>query len=203
MDEILPDHCAKDVVVLCCGNVLFGDDGFGPAVAARLNAGAVPEWAAVIDAGTGVRELLFDMVLSERRPQLVVVVDAVDLVSAPKSGAVRVADDTSGDAVGVGSSEVAAGGTVPKPGDVFEIPLDRIPKVQVSEFSVHQAPTSNLLKELQELGGVRVAVIVCQVASVPEEMTEEKSPAVETAIERASKMIANRFLREPVRAQHS
>ena len=47
MDEILPDHCAKEVVVLCCGNILFGDDGFGPAVADRINASeTVPEWAA-------------------------------------------------------------------------------------------------------------------------------------------------------------
>ena len=145
-DEILPDHCAKDLVVLCCGNMLFGDDGFGPAVAARLNAEPIPEWAAVIDAGTGVRELLFDMVLSERRPRLVVVVDAVDLGR--------------------------------QPGSVFEIPLERIPRLEVSEFSVHQAPTSNLLKELEDQGGVRVVVIVCQVAGMPEEMTEAMSPAV-------------------------
>ena len=65
MDEILPDHCAKEVVVLCCGNILFGDDGFGPAVADRINASeTVPEWAVVIDAGTAVRELLFDMIIS-------------------------------------------------------------------------------------------------------------------------------------------
>ena len=169
--EILPDHCAKDIVVLCCGNVLFGDDGFGPAVAARLNAGDVPEWAAVINAGTGVRQLLFDMVLSDRRPRLVVLADAVD----------------------VGR----------EPGEVFEIPLDRIPRVQVSEFSIHQAPTSNLLQELRDSGGIRVVVIVCQVASIAAEMTEEMSPAVEAAVEQASKMIADRFLREPVRAASS
>jgi len=167
-EEILPDHCAKDVVVLCCGNVLYGDDGFGPAVAARLNAGPIPDWAAVIDAGTGVRELLFDMVLSERRPRLVVVVDAVDLGR--------------------------------EPGDVFEFPLDRVPRVQVCEFSVHQAPTSNLLQQLEELAGVRVVVIACQVATMPEEMTDEMSPAVEAAIARAAKTIADRFLREPVSA---
>jgi len=169
--EILPDHCAKDVVVLCCGNVLFGDDGFGPAVAVRLSAGDVPEWAAVIDAGTGVRQLLFDMVLSDRRPRLVVVVDAVD----------------------VGR----------EPGEVFEIPLDRIPRVQVSELSVHQAPTSNLLQELRDSGGIRVVVIVCQVAFVPVEMTEKMSPPVEAAIERASEMVADRFLREPLQAASS
>ena len=174
IDDVLPDHCARDVVVLCCGSVLFGDDGFGPAVAEKLNAGDIPEWAVVIDAGTAVRELLFDMILSERRPRLVVVVDAVDL---------RQID-------GVDPNR--------KPGEVFEVPLDEIPKVQISEFSLHQAPTSNLLQELQEVADVRVAVIACQVEDIPEEMSDEISPAVATAIGRAAELIAERFLREPI-----
>ena len=184
IDDIIPDHCAKDVVVLCCGNVLFGDDGFGPAVAEKLNAtDDIPDWAVVIDAGTAVRELLFDMILSERRPRLVVVVDAVDL---------RV---DAGDAV-----DLRVDGVDPnrKPGEVFEIPLDEIPRVQISEFSLHQAPTSNLLQELEEVADVRVAVIACQVAGVPEEMSEEISPAVTAAIGQAAELIAERFLREPV-----
>jgi coenzyme F420 hydrogenase subunit delta len=179
-EEILPDHCAKDVVVLCCGHVLFGDDGFGPAVAEKLNAGSdIPDWATVIDAGTAVRELLFDMILSERRPRLVVVVDAVDL----RADAVDTVDPGR------------------KPGEVFEIPLDEIPRVQISEFSLHQAPTSNLLQELQEVGGIRVAVIACQVESIPGEMSSDISPAVRSAIDRAARLIADTYLREPVLAE--
>jgi coenzyme F420 hydrogenase subunit delta len=181
IDDILPDHCAKDVVVLCCGNVLFGDDGFGPAVAERLNAaGDIPDWAVVIDAGTAVRELLFDMILSERRPRVVVVVDAVDLR--------------------VNAGDLRVDGVDPnrEPGEVFEIPLRDIPRVQISEFSLHQAPTSNLLQELEEVADVRVAVIACQVEGVPEEMSEEISSAVTTAIGQAAELIAERFLREPV-----
>jgi len=182
IDDILPDHCAKDVVILCCGNVLFGDDGFGPAVAAKVNAESeIPDWAVVIDAGTAVRELLFDMILSERRPRLIVVVDAVDLRAA--------VDDLRADTGDLATHE---------PGDVFEIPLDTIPRVQVSEFSLHQAPTSNLLQELRQELDVRVAVIVCQVESIPEEMTEEISAPVTAAIDRAAKLIADRFLRDPV-----
>ena len=179
-EGILPDHCTKDVVVLCCGNVLFGDDGFGPAVAERINASeAVPNWAVVIDAGTAVRELLFDMILSERRPRLVVVVDAVDL-------------------------RVDAVGTVDpgrEPGEVFEIPLSETPKVKVSEFSLHQAPTSNLLQELQEVGGMHIAVIACQVESIPEEMSDDISSVVRSAIDRAARLIADTYLREPVLAE--
>ena len=175
MDDILPDHCAKDVVVLCCGNVLFGDDGFGPAVAERINASeTVPDWAIVIDVGTAVRKFLFDMIFSERRPRLVVVVDAVDL-------------------------RVDAASTVDlehKPGEVFEIPLSEIPSVKVSEYSLHQAPTSNLLQELQKVGGICVAVIACQVASIPEEMTEDISSVVRAAIDRAARLITDSYLRE-------
>jgi coenzyme F420 hydrogenase subunit delta len=165
-EEILPDHCAKDVVVLCCGHVLFGDDGFGPAVAEKLNADSdIPDWATVI--------------LSERRPRLVVVVDAVDL----RADAVDTVDPGR------------------KPGEVFEIPLDEIPRVQISEFSLHQAPTSNLLQELQEVGGIRVAVIACQVESIPGEMSSDISPAVRSAIDRAARLIADTYLREPVLAE--
>ncbi|MCK5586156.1 hydrogenase maturation protease [Candidatus Bipolaricaulota bacterium] len=168
MDDLLPDHCAKDVVVLCCGNVLFGDDGFGPAVAEKINASeTVPDWAVVIDTGTAVRKFLFDMILSERRPHLVVVVDAVDTINLGR-----------------------------KPGEVFEIPLSEIPRVKVSEFSLHQAPTSNLLQELQKVGGMRVAVIACQVASIPKEITEDISSVVRAAIDRAARLITDLYLRE-------
>lgn len=170
MDDILPDHCAKDVVVLCCGNVLFGDDGFGPAVAERINTSqAVPDWAVVIDAGTAVRELLFDMILSERQPRLAVVVDAVNLGR--------------------------------EPGEVFEISLSEIPRIKVSEFSLHQAPTSNLLQELQEVGGMRIAVIACQVESIAEEMSSDISSVVTSAVDRAARLIADTYLREPVPAK--
>jgi len=163
-DELIPDHCARDVVVLCCGNVLFGDDGFGPAVAQRIHESfAVPDWAAVIDAGTAVRELLIDIIVCERRPTQIVIVDAVDVGRTP--------------------------------GEVFEIPLDDIPKAEAAEFSVHQAPTANLLQELREAAGVRVAVIVCQVETVPEgEMSEEISPTVRRAIDRAALLIRATYL---------
>jgi len=183
MNEILPDHCAKEAVVLCCGNPLRGDDGFGPAVAARLNAETVPGWAAVIDAGTGVRGLLLDIAVSEHRPDLVVIVDAVNLVSELGSR-----DD-------LRNSEVVVGNAVPEPGEVFEIPLDRMGEETSAETSVHLAPTTRLLQRLRE-AGVRVEIIACQVASVSERMEQRLSPVVADAVVRASEWIETRFLRE-------
>jgi coenzyme F420 hydrogenase subunit delta len=39
----------------------------------------IPAWAAVLDAGTSVRELLVDIVLSDVTPDVLVIVDAVDV----------------------------------------------------------------------------------------------------------------------------
>lgn len=161
--DIIPEYCTKPVVIFGCGNVLLGDDGFGPAVADKLHvSGAVPPWAEVIDAGTAVREFLFDIALCEQRPAQIVVIDAVD-VGRP-------------------------------PGDVFEIPLDNIPIVKVSEYSLHQAPTSNLLRELRDHCGVEVVVVVCQVRELPEEVKMGLSPAVEDAVARATQLVEKRFL---------
>ena len=161
--DVVPEYCTKPVVVFGCGNILLGDDGFGPAVAEKLRASdIVPTWAEVIDAGTSVREYLFDIALSEQRPELIVVLDAVD-VGRP-------------------------------PGDVFEIPLDDIPLVKVSDYSLHQAPTSNLLRQLRDHCGVNVRVIVCQVEQIPDEVKIGLSPKVEDAVARAAQLIEKRFL---------
>jgi coenzyme F420 hydrogenase subunit delta len=70
----------EDIIVLGCGNILFGDDGFGASVAEHLqNRCLLPENVSVINAGTGIRGFLFDLVLSEQRPRKIIVVDAVDM----------------------------------------------------------------------------------------------------------------------------
>ena len=108
---------------------------------------------------------MFDMVLSEQRPAVVVVVDAVD----------------------VGR----------EPGEVFEMPLDMIPAAEVSEFSPHQAPTLNLLKDLKEGCKVKVVVIACQMVNAPQEVHVGLSSGMAAAVNRAAELITNRFLREP------
>ena len=43
-------------LIFGCGNTLMGDDGFGPAVVEKLNAGSrLPESVEAIDAMTGIR----------------------------------------------------------------------------------------------------------------------------------------------------
>ena len=64
------------------------------------------------------------------------------------------------------------------PGEIFEIDPADIPAVKLDDFSLHQLPTSNLLRELQESCGVEVRVLACQTGPLPEEISQGLSEAV-------------------------
>ena len=129
----------KRVLIFGCGNILWGDDGFGPAVISRLNETYnLPPDVLARDVGTSIRDILFDLALSETKPRKLIIVDAVEYPD-------RV------------------------PGEVFEIPVEGIPEKKTSDFSLHQFPTVNLLQEIKEHTGVKVKVIVAQTQEIPEE----------------------------------
>ena len=167
----LPDFCRASTVVLGCGNILFGDDGFGCAVVEYVNAHYhIPDDVCLLDAGTGVRKLLFTLTLSPSRPERLLIVDAFDAGRAA--------------------------------GEFFEINPAQIPAIKLDDFSMHQIPTSNLLRELQECCGVEVRVLACQTGPLPEEIAPGLSPALRTAVPRAAEWLVNEYLllRQPCAA---
>ena len=156
--EVTPDYCRCETLVLGCGNELFGDDGFGPAVARQLcRRPDLPQSVLAMDVGTGVRQVLFNVVLSPIRPRRIIVVDAVDMGR--------------------------------QPGDVWTIEAEELPAVKCDDFSMHQLPTSNLLRELHDLAGVEVMCVVGQVAGVPPEVKPGLSAPVQIAVQQAAEMI--------------
>lgn len=150
----IPEFCLAETLVLGCGNVFFGDDGFGCAVAEEMERRELPESFCVLDAGTSVRKILFTLCLSPVRPRRVVIVDAIDVGRAP--------------------------------GEIFEIDPDEIPTVKLDDFSMHQLPTSNLLRELGQLCGVDVRILACQTAALPETVAPGLSDPVRDAVGRAA-----------------
>lgn len=141
-----------DCLVLGCGNPLIGDDGFGPAVVQYLeNHCSLPDSVAAIDCGTSIRDILFDVLLSARKPRKMIIVDVTD------------------------SPGLA-------PGDVREIDIDQIRPEKIGDFSLHQFPTTNMLKEIKQETLVDVRVFVAQVASLPSEVKPGLSEPVAAAI---------------------
>jgi len=152
---------APDIVVFGCGNPLLGDDGFGPAVIEKLltHQSHLSQQIIFEDVGTGVREYLFDFLLSEsNRPQHLIIVDSINRIDR-------------------------------KPGEVFEIDPSAVPTTKLHDFSLHQFPTVNMLQELQQFTNTKVTVVVAQVQSLPHEVSPGLSPAMNDAVPKACKKI--------------
>jgi len=162
IDQSIPDFCRKPVLVAGCGNLLFGDDGFGCAVIEHLETHfAESDEVCLADGGTGIRKLLFTLCLSPVRPRQLLIVDAID-----------------------------AGR---EPGEWFEIDPADIPAVKLDDFSMHQLPTSNLLRELQDQAGIEVRVLVCQTGPLPQEIAPGLSEPVRRAVVQAAEWIAGQY----------
>ncbi|MFB0553962.1 MAG: hydrogenase maturation protease [Phycisphaerae bacterium] len=159
-----PEWYDKSILILGCGNVLFGDDGFGPAVAQHLQHNfKVPAEICVLDTGTSVREILFDTILADKKPSKIIIIDAMDCGR--------------------------------KPGELFSPDIESFPKAKLDDFSLHQVPTSNLLRELRDLCSIEVIVVACQVAGECESVSPGLSNAVKEAVGRAAEMIAREHFR--------
>lgn len=80
----MPEYAKKRVLILGVGNVLFGDDGFGPsAVDYMLKNCDIPEDVYVMDVGIGSGDILFNVALSQTKPEKIIILDAVDMKKKP------------------------------------------------------------------------------------------------------------------------
>lgn len=66
-----------EIVVVGCGNPLFGDDGFGPAVIRHLHRYRFPSQVKVIDAGTGADCYVFSL-LNPSVTREIIIIDCID-----------------------------------------------------------------------------------------------------------------------------
>jgi len=156
---MISDLFKKRVVIFGCGNILLGDDGFGPAVIRLLNeTDTLPQDVLALDMGTSIRDTLFDLTLSPKRPERLIIIDAVDFPDR-------------------------------KPGEVFEIPVEKIPEKKIADFSLHQFPTVNLLADLKEHCRLDITIIVAQIQKIPEEVRPGLSQPIQDAVLKACEHI--------------
>ncbi|MBU1170958.1 MAG: hydrogenase maturation protease [Proteobacteria bacterium] len=149
-------------LILGCGNPLFGDDGFGPAVIQYMETRYEPaDGCGFIDVGTSVRDLLFDIILSDQRPKKIIILDAVDMPGR-------------------------------MPGELFDIDVDQISPEKTSDFSLHQFPTTNMLKELKDHTAIDITVMVVQLESLPDTV----APGLSEPVRKAVALIAEKLIRD-------
>jgi coenzyme F420 hydrogenase subunit delta len=162
MMNYVPEYYQKSTLILGCGNTLFGDDGFGPAVIDYLEKHyEAPKDVSILDVGTGAREILFTITLAEKKPKRIIVIDALDCQR--------------------------------KPGEIFTIPVENLPEKKIDDFSLHQLPTSNLLKELKDLCQVEVILLAAQPECIPETVKPGLSKRLQEAVPKVSKYIESEY----------
>ncbi len=142
----------KRVLVLGCGNVLMADDGFGPAVIKRLR-----QHHDLPDYAHAE-----DVGTSVRD-----VLFNITLLDKHPEHLIVV------DAVTREDRE---------PGEVFEISVDEIPEKKIIDYSFHQFPTSNLLKEIQDRCGIRISIVAAQTGGKLKEVKPGLSRPVREAV---------------------
>jgi coenzyme F420 hydrogenase subunit delta len=82
--DVTPEYIKKRVLILGCGNTLFGDDGFGPETVAYIRKNCeIPNDVHVMDVGTGASKLLLVIALSEKKPEKLIMLDAVNVERKP------------------------------------------------------------------------------------------------------------------------
>jgi coenzyme F420 hydrogenase subunit delta len=141
----------EKIFVFGCGNTLFGDDGFGSEVANTLMTKYDFSPAVhIVDAGTSVRDMLFDILLSEEKPGQIIIVDVCDIGLLP--------------------------------GTIAEIPLSALTPAKISDFSLHQFPTTNLLKEIRDNAKINLKIFVVQPGEIPKEVSPGLSVFVQKAV---------------------
>jgi len=66
-------------LILGCGNIFRGDDGFGPRVAEYIVKQHLPDGnnVEVLDVGLGISRILLDILSDEEKPKKIVLVDAL------------------------------------------------------------------------------------------------------------------------------
>jgi len=83
-DELVPGFCRSRVLIIGCGNILFGDDGFGPAAVEFLKTNyVIPPDISIMDAGTATRELFYTIALSPVKPGTIIIIDTFNTGKKP------------------------------------------------------------------------------------------------------------------------
>lgn len=141
-----------DCLVLGCGNPLIGDDGFGPAVIQHLE-----KHCSLPDSVAAI-----DCGTSIRD----ILFDL--LLSTQKPRKVIIIDVTDRPDL--------------SPGEIRDIDIDQIRPEKIGDFSLHQFPTTNMLREIKEQTPIDVRVLVAQVAGIPTEVKPGLSECVRAAI---------------------
>lgn len=162
-------HLTQRCLVFGCGNPLFGDDGFGGQVIEHL---CSHHSIPSHVACLDVGTAVRDLLF--------------DILLSP----------TKPEQIVIVDAMDLVGGI---PGRIYEIDVDRIHPAKICDFSLHQFPTTNMLKEICDGTNIRVHVLVVQPNELPSEVEPGLTPEVAAAVPEMCRRILG-IITEPASA---
>ncbi|WNY24722.1 coenzyme F420-reducing hydrogenase, FrhD protein [Methanolapillus millepedarum] len=171
----MPEYLEKEVLVLGCGNILFGDDGFGFHVVNRLNelksgggcdaSVLSDDKIGIIDAGTGASHFILSLIDETTIIRKIIIVDIVDY------------------------------GLVP--GEMIKLYPKDLPRIPKYQIDAHDMPLAGMLVDLNKDFGIDVVVIGCQYKNMPApDICMDLSDEVEASIDKAVDMVLDELIRD-------
>ncbi|AVB75597.1 coenzyme F420-reducing hydrogenase, FrhD protein [Methanococcus maripaludis] len=157
----MPEYLEKEVLVLGCGNILFGDDGFGYAVVNKLNELKKEHHILesnkiqIIDAGTGASHFILSLIDEKTPLKKIIIADVIDYGLTP--------------------------------GELKKLYSKDLPDIDKYHIDAHDMPLAGMLKDIEDNYGVKIVVIGCQQKNVPApdillELSDEVNAAVDGAV---------------------
>ncbi|MBB6402549.1 coenzyme F420 hydrogenase subunit delta [Methanococcus maripaludis] len=157
----MPEYLEKEVLILGCGNILFGDDGFGYTVVNKLNE-LKEEYPIlesnkiqIIDAGTGASHFILSLIDEKTPLKKIIIADVIDYGLPP--------------------------------GELKKLYSKDLPDIDKYHIDAHDMPLAGMLKDIEDNYGVKIVVIGCQQKNVPApdillELSDEVNAAVDGAV---------------------
>lgn len=166
----MADYLEKEILVLGCGNILFGDDGFGSAVISRINEIKetkpifMSEKVGLIDAGTAASHFVISLIDDKTAVRKIIIADIIDYKL--------------------------------EPGTLKKLSVDDLPNIPKYHIDAHDMPLAGMLRDVHDNYGVDVVVVGCQFKNMSApDVCFELSDVVGAAIDPAIDMIAEELER--------
>lgn len=165
------DYLNKEILVLGCGNILFGDDGFGPSVISELKKknnlklGIDNNNIEIIDAGTAASYFIISLIDDNTKIKKIIIVDVIDYQLIP--------------------------------GTLKKLTIDDLPNIKKYYIDAHDMPLSGMLIEVSKKYNIEICVIGCQYKyiSAPDvclelskEVSDSIAPSIDMILEEINKI---------------
>lgn len=159
----MAEYLDKEILVLGCGNILFGDDGFGPAVVSKINEFKHTKYTSlnsdrigIIDAGTAASHFILSLIDEDTKIKKIIIVDIIDYNLTP--------------------------------GTLKKLTINDLPNIPKYHVDAHDMPLAGMLIDISNNYNIDICIIGCQYKyiSAPDvclELSDEVTKSIDHAID--------------------